>query len=603
MKFTSLATTVPPEKVSSLPPPIHFSSLAPPPYVATRRDVHDLIEFTTPSPQHHTTQVSYSTPSSNVYINSFPSHVPDTSFYHHEESHNEYSAPKEETHHHVVTPLPAFHNHVSHVSYSSPAPSYEVPTQDFYEAPPPHHHQEPHHHSEKHHEYSALPDSSSSIKILPEHQNNHFYDVTPKPQYHSEPPPPPPSYQVPNNYQLEYQKLLDLMKHHNYNPTPEDLSSIKSLPELLEHLNIYKDPHPTDDEIPSKGLKVKSLPEYASPPRHHQYDGNPIEHLPPGVKALRPKSKPRPKPNPYPEEYYPSPSPHYPPPPPHSAHEPSSGHNHVSQLNPAAYTHLQKSQDPGLSHVSYLPIGPSYGSSMYFYPPGMTQMQPPTYFDQSKFKNDEPIKFRIKDIESLQRALKRAGISEDAMKNVILTKEDNGETHVQISVPIGELFKSMADHDNNNNSTEEEATAFTAPIFYNDYPKKDVSQNDNNNNIVVEEQVETKAADETPVFIESTSTTASTSQSTVTTTTSSTTVSTVTTTSTTKSSTTTEFVPKQVVLIKDETGVQVEEDDQDGGGINLHNLTRGNTTEEITPGTVYLKLQNTFKKCCLYCQI
>ncbi len=46
-KLTSSATTVPPEKVSSLPPPIHFSSLAPPLYVATRRDVHDLVLIST----------------------------------------------------------------------------------------------------------------------------------------------------------------------------------------------------------------------------------------------------------------------------------------------------------------------------------------------------------------------------------------------------------------------------------------------------------------------------------------------------------------------------------------------------------------------------
>jgi hypothetical protein len=68
---------------------------------------------------------------------------------------------------------------------------------------------------------------------------------------------------------------------------------------------------------------------------------------------------------------------------------------------------------------------------MYYYPSGM---QPPSYYDQSKLKNDEPIKFKIKDIEGLQRALKLAGISEDAMKNVILTKEENGETHVQVSM-------------------------------------------------------------------------------------------------------------------------------------------------------------------------
>jgi hypothetical protein len=39
------------------------------------------------------------------------------------------------------------------------------------------------------------------------------------------------------------------------------------------------------------------------------------------------------------------------------------------------------------------------------------------------------------------------------------------------------------------------------------------------------------------------------------------------------------------VLIKDDTGVQVEENDEDGGGINLQKLTRGNSSEEITPGT------------------
>ena len=247
-----------------------------------------------------------------------------------------------------------------------------------------------------------------------------------------------------------------------------------------------------------------------------------------------------------------------------------------------------------MKHVSYLP---SFGHGMsFYYPQGMTQMQmqppPPTYYDQSKFKSesDEPIKFRIKDIESLQRALKRAGISEDTMKNVILTKEDNGETHVQISVPIAELFKSMIDHDNNGNNSTENETSFTKPIFYNDIPKKDKTTLEPDFSI----EVETKSVTATATTTAEPSTTTESEPSTTTTVSSTTTASTtITTTSTTTpkteptttTTTATDFIPKQVVLTKDESGVQVEEiSENEPGVINLQKLTRPEDEDGLTKG-------------------
>jgi hypothetical protein len=152
------------------------------------------------------------------------------------------------------------------------------------------------------------------------------------------------------------------MKHHGYNPSLTDSSSIKSLPELLEHLNVYKDPHPQDEGIPAYGLKVKSLPEYAPGPSHHHHHlgGSPVEHSVPGVKSLRPKVKARP--HSYKDELYSQPPPSaLPPPLPHPPHSgypepPPSGHAQVSQLHHATYPHYppQKSQDPSKLNKCHL---------------------------------------------------------------------------------------------------------------------------------------------------------------------------------------------------------------------------------------------------------
>ena len=338
-----------------MPPSISFSSLAPP-YISSRRSVLDqMTEFhSTPSPHlhHHSTPVSYSTPSSNVYIQSFAtadSHkvYQDNSFYHDD-------APV-----HVVTPVPSVHHHEDVVPYSSPA----EPSKHY--LPPPsitQHYDLPkeetgidHRQPESHHHFSPLPTINTKVNALPEFLTN-LYQEQQQLQHHHKPqhqhtdqqqhhhhPEQEQLHHVSPSFDADYHRLLDLMKHHNYNPSLSDLSSIKSLPELLEHLNVYKDPHPKEDEIPTKGLKVKSLPEYVSPSHHHQYDGSPIEHSVQGVKTLRPKVKPRPHQHQHKEEYYASPAPTY------HAPEPPSSHGHVSQLHPEAYPHLhhQKSQDPG----------------------------------------------------------------------------------------------------------------------------------------------------------------------------------------------------------------------------------------------------------------
>ena len=239
---------------------------------------------------------------------------------------------------------------------------------------------------------------------------------------------------------------------------------------------------------------------------------------------------------------------------------------------------------------------------MTYYPSGMTPMQPPTFFDESKFKKDEPIQFKIKDIESLKKALRRAGISEDTMKNVILTKEENGETHVQISVPIAEIFKSMSENDNTTD-VDSDGTSYTAPIFYNDIPKKDSTEEptlkdaDSLSNSETPLTTVTETATTTTTAPETTTTTVTTQATTLSTTTQTTTASTTlkttttmvptttTTITTTTPSTTTSFVPKPVAVTKSsDGGIQIQDLSGDQNGvINLQKLTRLED-EVITPG-------------------
>jgi hypothetical protein len=226
-------------------------------------------------------------------------------------------------------------------------------------------------------------------------------------------------------------------------------------------------------------------------------------------------------------------------------------------------------------------------------------MQPPTYFDQSKFKKDEPIQLTIKDIESLKKALRRAGISEDTMKNVILTKEENGETHVQISVPIAEIFKSMSEHDNST-SEEGDSTYFTAPIFYNDIPKKEsideptlvpkdadsLTNSETPSTTITETTSSTTPDTTTTTATTQTTSTSTTIQTTTSTTTVTTTISTtVTQTTTTTSTTTTVFIPKPVIVTKSAGGdIEIEDLSGDQNGvINLQKLTKLQD-DIITPG-------------------
>ena len=399
------------KKLTSAHPTPPSTTLPP---VSSRRAVHELTDhyhLSTPKPViHHSTSVSYSTPSSNVYISKGDQ---DGSFYHHQDeppvyvSSTPHSNPNPNANgatqiHFSSTPLPK-HHHVEEAPlyYSStPHPQHVHEEPNTYASTTPHyHHPTPTPHPEPHIVYSAPEPQDVQIES---HADPHFHPHEPPlSQYlevpnqepifkhrHSESPPPhhqkhnfhplPPldtritnlpdvlgtlfhhqiEQSTPPSYQYDYRKILDLMKHHGYNPSLTDSSSIKSLPELLEHLNVYKDPHPNnDDEIPAHGLKVKSLPEYAAKPSHHplQYGGLPVEHSLPGVKSLRPKVKARlPQHSP---DYYSHPAPPALPPPPAPPHSPpsyhesaSSGASHVSQLHHATYPHYppQKSQDPGL---------------------------------------------------------------------------------------------------------------------------------------------------------------------------------------------------------------------------------------------------------------
>ena len=367
-----------PVEISSVPPPITFSSL-PPPYVSSRRAVVD--SHSTPMPVvHNANPVSYTTASSNVYINKGDHHLPDgqppaygssTPFLsHHEITTTTYhvtsTQPPPVKHHPTEpptyvgssTPHPDHYPHFSTVeptgvyveSHADPTPFtvYSTPVSQYLEVPK-HEQAFNHRHADlqqqHRHEFSPLPPPDTRINNLPDVLATLFHHQV----QHST---------TPATHHYDFSQILDLMKHHGYNPSLTDSSSVKSLPELLEHLSVYKDPHPKDDEIPPYGLKVKSLPEYAPGPAHHHHQlgsgGTPVDHSPPGVKSLRPKVKPRPHHHHQPEEYYSQPTalPPPPPPPPYPnpgyPEPPPSSTTLVSQLHHAPYPHYppQKSQDP-----------------------------------------------------------------------------------------------------------------------------------------------------------------------------------------------------------------------------------------------------------------
>ena len=55
-------------------------------------------------------------------------------------------------------------------------------------------------------------------------------------------------------------------------------------------------------------------------------------------------------------------------------------------------------------------------------------------------KVEELAKIKIDDVDALKEALKKAGVGPGSKKKVYLVKEEDGETHVQISLPVKDLF-------------------------------------------------------------------------------------------------------------------------------------------------------------------
>ena len=76
------------------------------------------------------------------------------------------------------------------------------------------------------------------------------------------------------------------------------------------------------------------------------------------------------------------------------------------------------------------------------YPPvplGEPPAYPPRPWTLGLNKTEDKVK--VDDIDKLRDALKKAGVGPGSSKKVYLVKEEDGETKVQITVPIDALFE------------------------------------------------------------------------------------------------------------------------------------------------------------------
>jgi hypothetical protein len=194
-----------PPDASTFPPPISFSSLAPS-YISSRRSVIDIHQ--TPMPVvHNSNPISYSTPSSNVYISKgdLPHHDPTPAYISSTPypDHPHFSSspyPKQQQHYEEApvhtTPAPDlhYHNHEQPQVHASSTPRPDHPI--FYSTPEPKNihvesHADPHfpvhgpplsqylevpksesafnhRHADHKHEFSPLPPPNTRITNLPD---------------------------------------------------------------------------------------------------------------------------------------------------------------------------------------------------------------------------------------------------------------------------------------------------------------------------------------------------------------------------------------------------------------------------------------------------
>ena len=188
-------------------------------------------------------------------------------------------------------------------------------------------------------------------------------------------------------------------------------------------------PHPKPPHDP---YQHEHLAPYT--PKHHEpYVKPPTHHLPKYEHAPHP-----------PPGQLTNPLGHHPPPPQSYSHQSYTYHPEHYLASQGAVSHLP----PKLK--SFLPVG---FHSIYNgpgvppkYPPvplGEPPSYPPRPWTLGLNKTEDKVK--VDDIDKLRDALKKAGVGPGSSKKVYLVKEEDGETKVQITVPIDALFEGKRD--------------------------------------------------------------------------------------------------------------------------------------------------------------
>ena len=381
--------------------------------------------------------------------------------------------------------------------YTTPSPVYKPEEEKQVVKPyhPPHlPHKEPHHEPHIPHHEPHVPHHEPHVPhhepYVP-HHDPHIPHPSPEPhiKVHNEPY-HPPKYEIEDPY-IKKPYIPSHRPHPTTTVAPYKSSlapyhtPVPHYPHIQEAVHKpYPSPTPHGHHTPTP-LPIEHPHEsYHSPKPHIHYKSTPVPYDPYHTPSSHiPKHHPDPyhKPTPPPHyDPYHSPKPHYkephqephyepyhhdpydyhPPKPPSYHEKPHADHLHPYHhgKKPALGYHYHpdhyKVPEASVSHLpsqlqSYLPVG---FHSIYNGPgtppkyPPVPLGEPPSYpprpyllgLNQTKEKFE---KIKIEDVEALKEALKKAGVGPGSSKKVYLVKEENGETSVQISLPVEDLFE------------------------------------------------------------------------------------------------------------------------------------------------------------------
>ena len=361
---------------------------------------------------HSTTHLPHHKHSTTLAPHYEQHHTPDLPIHPYDLPHHKHSttlAPHYEKHHPPDLPIHPYESpHPPELPGVSHNPYHDIMTHP----PPDPHHDYTHdlvHHKPGHHEH---------------HEPVHHKPVHHEPPYHPKPTPIPQHYGPPSHHGEHHPPPAHHKEPHHH-PLPDFPHGPHGPP--------GSHPHPPD-------YHNKDPYHHKKPPVHHYNDYN-LPH----VDHLHPYHKPA-----HDHPYHPSHPPHdYHPP---KGKPPAYGYHY----HPKHYS----VPDSSVSHLpqkdqSYLPVG---FHSIYNgpgvppkYPPvplGEPPSYPPRPYLLGLNRTEEKIeKIKIDDVDALKDALKKAGIGPGSKKKVYLVKEKNGETHVQISLPVQELFEDSEEFD------------------------------------------------------------------------------------------------------------------------------------------------------------